>query len=228
MDFLPPPYKHPNFGIFELYIIASSQNCTTEGRLHSAVNGLSYRLYGTTHVALECHTDSEETHEYHGIEKVWELGQSFDNTTDIVFYFHSKGITHSPFYFTPGFEKPMLEEINRVEEAFNLFPTIDKVGYEFGGLGWIWYNVFYARGSYLKRVERPLRTNRRHYYEDWLGRVVVVNGSLPLPQDPNASELPFNFYPTTLINCYATGYANLEQYPNVGYMFNPPDSRVPF
>jgi len=222
MDYLPLPNRHPNFGIVELYLIASSHNCDEEERLKSAFIGLSARLSWAMNVTLECHTDLEETYEYHGIDKAWELGQLFPKRTDIVFYFHSKGVTHASFYLTPGFAKPLLESVDRVEEAFNLFPTIDKVGHESGGIGWIWYNFWYARGSYLNRVERPLQIKRRHYYEDWLGR---VDGPLPIPQSPNAPELPLSSYPNTLINCYALRHHNLT-YPNVGVFLDPDTSET--
>jgi len=220
MDYLPLPYRHPNFGITELYLIASSHNCKAEERLQSAFTGLSARLSWAMHLSLECHTEAEETYEHHGIEKAWELGQLFSNLTDIVIYFHSKGLTHTSAYLTPGYTKPLLENMDRVEEAFNLFPTIDKIGIQSGGVGWIWYNFWYVRGSYLNRVERPLRTKRRHYYEDWLSR---VDGPFPRPQSPNASELPLISYPNTLISCYALGYDNFTEYPHIGVILDTSD-----
>ena len=43
--------------------------------------------------ALECHDLPQETFEYHGILKAWQLGQRYPTSTDIVLYFHSKGLT---------------------------------------------------------------------------------------------------------------------------------------
>lgn len=33
----------------------------------------------------------------------------------------------------------------------------------------------WARASYIQTVVEPIRTNRRHYYEDWLGRLDDVS-----------------------------------------------------
>lgn len=219
MAYLPLQDGESKFRISELYIVASALNCSDELNLQSAVNALSVRLAASVRIVLECHSDPHETFEYHGIQKAWQLGQLFPDQNDIVFYFHSKGLTHTTHYLTPGFTKPLLEGIGRVEEAFNLFPTIDKMGFQSGGIGWIWYNFWYARGSYLKKVERPLLTTRRHYYEDWLSRAYGPFG--PLAQSPEASETPLSSYPNSLIGCYALGYENLTEYPNVGVILDP-------
>ena len=66
-----------------------------------------------------------------------------------------------------------------------------------GGNGWIWYNFWYARGSYIKYVERPIKTYRRHYYEDWLGRKVKNENYIICD-----NERSYIFYENTLNTCY--------------------------
>ena len=49
--------------------------------------------------------------------------------------------------------------------------------------GWIWFNFWWARASYLKKLVEPVRSTRRHYYEDWLGRLT------PDPSTDEAAQL---------------------------------------
>ena len=156
-------------------------------------------------------------YEYPGILKVWELAQTHRRPNDLVLYFHSKGVTRHDSYKKNENDayNVVLKDMDRIYDIFATFPTIDKVGYFSGGNGWIWYNFWYARGSYLCQVERPVLTNRRHYYEHWLGRKV------PSEQDMFPSkERPLSFYPNTLAaTCYGlctdkTTYGNIGSYYN--------------
>jgi hypothetical protein len=86
----------------------------------------------------------------------------------------------------------------------------------------VWYNFWYARGSYLNTVEQPIITERRHYYEDWLAR----SGLPPQEDAPYALERDLGLYPRTASppdSCYALmGGEKLErtQAPNIGYFLN--------
>jgi hypothetical protein len=53
--------------------------------------------------------------------------------------------------------------------VFSIFLSIHKIGKRSGGTGWIWYNYWFARGSYVKLCKAPITTEYRHYYESWLG-----------------------------------------------------------
>lgn len=46
-----------------------------------------------------------------------------------------------------------------------------KAGYAMSHGGFVWYNFFWVRDSYVRRLLEPIITPRRHYYEDWLGRL---------------------------------------------------------
>ena len=58
-----------------------------------------------------------------------------------------------------------------VLRIFSQNATVDRSGSYPAPAGWIWKNFFWARGSYVKRLVEPIRTVRRWYYEDWLGRL---------------------------------------------------------
>jgi hypothetical protein len=111
---------------------------------------------------------SENTWEYRGLLKVYQLGQAANDRT-LVAYCHSKGAS-------------MVQEINGecrtlMRETFAQWeamvghldrdPTIDLVCYTTNKT-FVWFNFWWARGSYLKRLERPtLQETDRWYYERW-------------------------------------------------------------
>jgi len=153
-------------------------------------------------------------YEYPGILKVWELAQTHRRPNDIILYFHSKGLTHHSSYSEAKEDKYqiILKDMAKIYDIFTTFPTIDKVGFASGKIGWIWYNFWYARGSYLCQVERPIVIERRHYYEDWLGRKVASSADL------NVSEQrPHEYYRNTISDCYSfdtdcTTHGNIGSY----------------
>jgi hypothetical protein len=117
-------------------------------------------------VNIICYSENE--YEYRGILHVWNLGKIHNKKNDIILYFHSKGLTYHQSYDSNKNDNYniILKDINKIKEIFTIFSKIDKVGFSSGGNGWIWYNFWYARGSYINQVEKPIKTNRRHYYED--------------------------------------------------------------
>ena len=152
-------------------------------------------------------------HEYPGILKVWELGQIHKSTTDIILYFHSKNITKNKVYQKNNnrFVEIILDKLDYIYEIFSIFSSIDKICINSGGWGWCWYNFWYARGSYINQVEKPINTQRRHYYEDWIGRKVTSDTHISTTNNEGYC------YPNTLINCYQINKGNSG---NMGYHLN--------
>jgi hypothetical protein len=167
-------------------------------------------------VVIECNYENE--FEYPGILKVWQLGQIYSSRNDIILYFHSKGTTHFKNYESCKDDEYniIFKDINKIKEIFNLFPSIDKVGFFSGGIGWIWFNFWFVRGSYVNLVEKPIKTQRRHYYEDWLGRKLDKNDTQTQPHDN--IERPIDYYKNTLSNCY--GFYCNEKFGNIGSYFS--------
>lgn len=151
----------------------------------------------------------EEEHEYRGILKVWELSQKYNSKNDIICYFHSKKISVAESY-QDSHLNILFEDINKIKEIFDIFEDIDKIGYASGGVGWIWFNFWYARGSYLKNLEKPLKTTRRYYYEDWLCRVVESKDVL------TNRDRCHEFYKNTLDNCYNLVCDPVNEIGNIG------------
>jgi hypothetical protein len=177
-------------------------------------------------VIIECYYENE--FEYGGILKVWQLGQTFYKPNDIILYFHSKGMTHAKSYDHNKNDhyNIILNDIHKIKEIFTVFPKIDKIGFFSGGCGWIWYNFWYVRGSYIHSVEKPLKTSRRHYYEDWLGRKVSISDIYC-----DHERCTNTYYENTLHNCYSfftdkITIANIGSYydPNTNQLYNYPNT----
>lgn len=118
--------------------------------------------------------------EYEGIKKVWELSKSEDNR--LIFYFHGKGLSYMKnkfVYIRQPIEKLifklLIDEWEKNLETFKRFNSIDKIGILSGGNGWLWFNFWIAKSSYIKGLQKPIKTKRACYYEDWLGRTLVGN-----------------------------------------------------
>ena len=192
--------KNYNGSIF----IVATLNKTHEAQFRKKV----LNIY--PNVVIEC--NYENKFEYPGILKVWQLGQIHSSRNDIILYFHSKGMTHYKNYEKCKNENynVIFKNINKIKEIFNLFPSIDKVGYFSGGIGWIWFNFWFVRGSYVNLVEKPIKTQRRHYYEDWLSRKLDKNDTQP----HDNIERPLNYYKNTLLDCY--GFCCDKNFGNIG------------
>jgi len=127
---------------------------------------------------------NKNTFEYHGIRQVWSLAHSLANSSnlgaDVILYFHTKSMVNNRpgeaqarsemnLKLTNAVIKPWRSIIHR----FSIDPSIDRAGYVVAGHGWVWYNFFWARASYLRRLVRPLENPNRLYYEGWLGKIDI-------------------------------------------------------
>jgi len=170
-------------------------------------------------VIIECYYENE--FEYRGIKKIWELGQTYNKRNDILLYFHSKGVTHNKSYESNKNDEYniILKDIELIKEIFTIFPKIDKIGFSSGGIGWLWYNFWYVRGSYINQVEKPVKTDRRHYYEDYISRKVNSEND-----KYSLIERPFSYYENTLNTCYSFN-TDKKSIKNIGSYYNPNDDK---
>jgi hypothetical protein len=152
-------------------------------------------------VIIEC--SYYNNYEYEGIYKMWELGQLLNNKNDILLYFHSKGLSrinnysHSIWSLVAKYKYDIiLYDYNKIKDIFNIFPEINKIGYSCDKYGFIWYNFYFVRSSYIFNLERPIKTKRRHYYEDYLCRVADKDNKYPL------LERKLINYNKNILDCY--------------------------
>lgn len=168
-----------------LFIVISADPQTGE----QALDRLTV-LFQESHVSpdkfkVEVHHDNH--HEYPGILKVCMLSREEEEDREhIILYFHSKGITR--FHGErDSFEQNCFDIVignwRWVLFIFTNFPSIDKVGITANEHGWLWHNFWWVRSSFAKRLEGPVKTERRHYYEDWIARELppeINNGGKPI------------------------------------------------
>jgi len=126
-------------------------------------------------------TSGENQFEYPGIKLVYDL--SLNHPDSILIYLHTKGISHENNSRLP-LEKALLKgTFENWQENVKAFETegINKIGLfpakedpvvqkDFNTKGgWMWYNFWYAKGSYIASAcEVPKITSNRWYYEVWV------------------------------------------------------------
>ena len=155
----------------------------------------------------------ENEYEYQALKKIHDLGKVHSKKNDIILYYHSKNISRCKKCIQNKYDV-VIKDIRKIFDIFSHNPEIDKIGYSCGGNGWIWYNFWYARGSYINFVEEPIKTSRAHYYEDWLGRIVENKKDIITHE-----ERPLSFYKNTLKSCYCLH--SYENIPNTGFKYDP-------
>ena len=108
-------------------------------------------------------------YEYPGLLKLYQLGK--ENPECVFLYMHTKGMV-----FNNGnnssrnvIELTILRNTIKYHRyIYSLFQTnkeIDKVGLFPDHSGIIWYNFFWIRGNFLKKLSEPIITPDRYYYE---------------------------------------------------------------
>jgi hypothetical protein len=154
--------------------------------------------------AREVHVHEPEGNlfEYYGIHLVWRLACSIVDDKGVFLYLHSKGITHQVFdkehprYWE---EKVLMDSVvapwRTVLQIFRNHSEVNTVGLvsahpdppwqpsvgECGnpGSGWQWFNFWWARTSYLKRLVEPMVTENKYFYESWLAYVRKTGTDCP-------------------------------------------------
>lgn len=124
-------------------------------------------------------------HEYPGIHLVWNIANDTaeaDRKNTVILYFHAKDITHDNSGVRSGGNMNLTDTVIKpwkaIVERFKRDPAINKAGRAASDAGFIWYNFWWARASYIAACERPILTERRHYYEDWVGRLKEENPAI--------------------------------------------------
>lgn len=201
-----------------LYIVFSG---TEQDRL--AVEAAMKEIFAMgTEIQFVHHT--ENAYEYPGIKKVWDLGR--EDADALILYFHARGISRIKLgkfrrnrqLTEKGLFKKVIGEWRQNLLWLMHVPSIDKVGINCGGNGWLWFNFWWVRASYVQHLEEPVITERRHYYEDWLGR--YVDGAIQ-----RSGELA-NTYPDSKQKCLSiASFPGLRKY-NLGSDFNPHDGET--
>lgn len=161
---------------------------------------------------------TENKFEYWGLNLVWKLAQEHKKYKYFV-YLHTKGMTHTE----QG--RAQVEEIltHSIFKDWQLFIKVFQENHKINKLGlfparklkklkdnseiirggWIWYNFWWARASYIRTLEQPkINPKHRFYYEEWLSYV-----------NPDSSDKlmdSFSIYSMTM-----NSYSNQEALDNM-------------
>lgn len=157
------------------------------------------------------HIEHEDCFEYPGIRKVYSLATTNPSSSHYILYFHSKSMSRYQGVredFEQTLHSTVIVPWKKVLAIFYSHPTIDKIGWSASGFGFIWYNYWWARASYLSTIESPVKTPRRHYYEDWLCRVLLDQTQHEIdPLRPEKCFQPF-LYRHQDSNCWSLSFPN--------------------
>jgi hypothetical protein len=114
---------------------------------------------------------NENFYEFNGINKIYNLAK--ENPQDLFLYFHSKGMLFSGNGERTITEKKLFNVvIKNYQKVLEIFDTqnVDRVAFCFSNVGFGWFNFWWAKGEYIINCEKPIKTEYRYYYEDWLSR----------------------------------------------------------
>jgi hypothetical protein len=126
-------------------------------------------------------------YEFHGIRRMWELGQQRPLSNHYILYFHGKGMVNDkgPRSFMNNIlTKVVVEDWQNVIQQFEANRNMTFAGYAISPSGWVWFNFIWARGTYLINAEKPELCEDRYYYESWIGRRTANQSSLSVKSDP--------------------------------------------
>lgn len=135
-----------------------------------------------TNCYQEIHYFNENRFEYWALHHLWKVLNTSENY-DYCVYMHTKGmsyatkkrniyekiLTHYTFNYWQQCIKIFEEEVNI--NKIGLFPAHQITGKGDEFRGWIWFNFWWARSSYIRHLEEPIITSDRYYYEWWLTKV---------------------------------------------------------
>ena len=122
----------------------------------------------------------ENNHEYFGIHRLWSRSHQVLPST-ILLYFHSKGIGYryytkedNRFEVSTRLVNTVIRPWRSVLSMFKEKPSIDKIAYNYSPAGIMWCNFFWNRAAFTRRLEKPVITSDRYYYEEHNSRVPHV------------------------------------------------------
>jgi len=156
-----------NSGIYKvskLYIVCA---CTD-----LLVNSIK-KLFSTKllEINYELEIKNENLYEYYGIEKLYSL--AIKEPLSYFLYFHSKGMFNYDNTNRHIYELTLTKgTLYLYEEVLEIFKNnnIMKIGLfpsNYHNKNFIWFNFYYARGTYLITCEKPIISSNRYYYETW-------------------------------------------------------------
>ena len=161
--------------------------------LKMAVKLVEEKLSGFKH-PIDIRVTDTNDFEYPGISCLHSLASMLPSDT-LFIYMHSKGMVFHHLQKRNPTERVLTNDILDWKKYIPLFddPTIQKAGLLPTHYGAVWYNFYWVRGSYLKKLSPPIKSRCRYYFEHWVGnnqhppisgdRLIVRDADPPLSRD---------------------------------------------
>lgn len=132
------------------------------------------------------HFNHEDCYIYPGIQLVYSLSVVNNFPFSYILFFYARNMETYRGKREPiekALHKTVIQPWKHMLKIFDTHPKIDKIGSSASKKGWIWFNYWWARVSYLVKVEPPMKTLNNDYYEQWLSYLL---------KDPYQDVILFN------------------------------------
>jgi len=107
-------------------------------------------------------------YEYPGLQTIYKLAEDDDDT--LLLYFHSKGMTSNQHETRQYLFKYTIENYQNYITEFEKNKYLDTAGAIPHINGFIYFNFFWARSSYIRNYcSRPEISENRYIWEVWIG-----------------------------------------------------------
>ena len=201
----------------KLYIV-----CVADSPRSAKITKLLEKLRLNRNKNIQIEFINNCTYEFEGIKKVFEVSKKSNNS--YIMYFHGKGISHLKTkilflrhpYEVLSFNR-VIKNWKKNIEWFTRVKNMNKLGL-LNSDGWMLFNFWWAKSSYLNELEPPIKTNDRYYYENWISRLPIkkklsVNGNLNHSSNTNDRE---SKYLNTIDTCINIIYSTKLKKYNIG------------
>jgi len=98
----------------------------------------------------------------YAMKELWNLAHKFPHS--LIFYFLGSDIVKK------GLEEEISSSLldSRWIEILSDFPSIDMLAWKANSEGYVWYNAFWIKSSYLVSLKEPPENKKNFYYMEWL------------------------------------------------------------
>jgi hypothetical protein len=169
-------------------------DCTQEFNSLKTILNNSY----TKIQLINCY--NQNLYEYPGIKTLYDISDYDDDT--YLLYFHSKGMTSNSHTARKKLFKYTVANYKNFIYTFDKNKNIDVGGIIPHLHGFVYYNYFWCRSSYVKKfVIEPIPSENRYIWECWIGSDFSNKKNV-------TTYSPFLKYDTTIDQNFATNFLN--------------------
>lgn len=117
----------------------------------------------------------KNNYEYGALKLLHDL--SFENKDALFIYFHTKGMSYNKKERITIEKALLCGTFSNWKNVYNLMNKNPLI--KFSGLfpekngEFIWFNFFYVKSSWLRKLEKPLLSDNRYIYEVWLRETLL-------------------------------------------------------